>query len=107
MKKGYRDIDGGRTRIEINCYDDMAELKITDLTNGQFVKLTHLGPEIREWIAASIGNGENMRHGKWVKSPITMFRNDRIQCSECGMTATVPKGELAHYCPNCGARMDK
>ena len=41
-------------------------------------------------------------HGRWVPVEGNIFK--REQCSSCG--AGKAYGEIYHYCPNCGAKMD-
>lgn len=48
-----------------------------------------------------IGRLEPVRRGRWMDTPIGV-----IKCSECGRAINMVE-ELAHYCPNCGAKMDK
>ena len=47
-----------------------------------------------------IGRLEPVRRGRWMDTPIGV-----ISGFECGRAINMAK-ELAHYCPNCGARMD-
>lgn len=45
-------------------------------------------------------------HGRWhdvyMSSPSSFVGT----CSVCGMSNDIPPPAMAHYCPNCGARMD-
>jgi len=45
-----------------------------------------------------------VRHGRWEES----YMNDFLVCSEC-VHYWIYKGDQYdyHYCPNCGAKMDK
>lgn len=45
-----------------------------------------------------------VKHGKWIK--IEGMSSD-YYCSECEQKWWTPFPEEMHYCPNCGARMDK
>jgi rubrerythrin len=50
---------------------------------------------------------EPVRHGKWESLTFTNASNEEYtmhRCSECGLTIVTG---WYHYCPNCGARMDK
>lgn len=49
-----------------------------------------------------IANVQEVRHGKWVKSNV--FGEDPIECDCCGNSVSVYG---YHYCPHCGAKMDK
>lgn len=44
-------------------------------------------------------DAEPVRHGRWIDTHIV-----EIKCSECGRAFNLAK-VLAHYCPNCGAKM--
>ena len=46
-------------------------------------------------------DAELVRHGEWIDTPI-----GTIECSECGCGFNLV-GMFTHYCPNCGAKMDK
>lgn len=51
-----------------------------------------------------IANGVTVqKHGRWIKSGIMEPGYD---CSECGQAYAWWNCSEAHYCPNCGARMD-
>lgn len=41
----------------------------------------------------------HVRHGYWIEG-----LDGSCMCSECGK---VSRYEIGHYCPNCGAKMDK
>lgn len=52
-------------------------------------------------------DAEPVRHGKWEPLTFTNAGNEEYtmhRCSECGLTIVTG---WYHYCPNCGARMDK
>lgn len=52
-------------------------------------------------------DAEPVRHGKWESLTFTNASNEEYtmhRCSECGLTIVTG---WYHYCPNCGARMDK
>lgn len=53
-------------------------------------------------------DAEPVRHGKWITYCKTKDSNLLI-CSECKMLFNVGMGRIdeSHYCPNCGARMDR
>ena len=53
-------------------------------------------------------SAEPVRHGKWITYCKTKDSNLLI-CSECKVLFNVGMGRIdeSHYCPNCGARMDK
>ena len=53
-------------------------------------------------------DAEPVRHGKWITYCKTKDSNLLI-CSECKVLFNVGMGRIdeSHYCPNCGARMDK
>ena len=42
-------------------------------------------------------------HGRWVEVPSMA---PEYKCSECGQTFEWWEPDEAHYCPNCGAKMD-
>lgn len=44
-----------------------------------------------------------IRHGRWVEQP---FMSPTYECSECGSVYEWWENDEAHYCPNCGAKMD-
>lgn len=44
------------------------------------------------------------RHGRWIKEPSLMAPN--YKCSKCGAAYEWWESYEAHYCPNCGAKMD-
>lgn len=45
-------------------------------------------------------DAEPVKHGHWINVP-----RPGIQCSECKATIIVEM-QYAHYCPNCGAKME-
>lgn len=68
----------------------MAEINFIQLVQGEGkdkIKITEYAP---------------VKRGKWVL-------NDRhiYECSECGLIPTHEEKEYWHYCPDCGARMEK
>ena len=48
---------------------------------------------------APVVDAEHVRHGRWMETPI-----GTIKCSECGCGFNLNE-LLAHYCPNCGAKV--
>lgn len=50
-----------------------------------------------------------VRHGHWTVKHPEYMRLDRstdvMECSECGHRILRRTGEIANYCPNCGAKM--
>lgn len=42
-------------------------------------------------------------HGRWIETP--SFAPE-YECSECGQSYEWWEVSEAHYCPNCGAKMD-
>lgn len=50
-----------------------------------------------------------VRHGRWIDNKVAFY----LGCSECGcyleysVDTFLDNGEHYHYCPNCGAKMDK
>lgn len=57
--------------------------------------------KIRTFPAADV---EPVRHGKWI-SNFGMAPDSK--CSECGSEYEWWEPSEAHYCPNCGAKMDR
>ena len=60
--------------------------------------------EIQDMPAADVAP---VRHGRWED----VFQDGPCswsgKCSRCRVRNDIPPLLLAHYCPNCGARMDK
>lgn len=57
----------------------------------------------REIEAAPTVDAEPVRHSEWVEE------KDRVRhwhCQECGLVEGMAH-YMMHYCPNCGAKMDK
>lgn len=58
-------------------------------------------------VIASLPTIDPVKHGKWLlhEYPDGYYHTE---CSECGTVydEKVYFGKTAHYCPNCGARMD-
>lgn len=50
-----------------------------------------------------------VRHGHWTKSKCSVCGDYEFRCSSCGETFWEGGNYAtrAHFCPNCGARMDK
>lgn len=46
-----------------------------------------------------------VRHGRWIPSDYT--GDCCYTCSECEFVRDAYLLDVGHYCPNCGARMDK
>lgn len=50
-------------------------------------------------------------HGRWEDSIDEWFGTDVYTCSKCResyvLVEGTPKENLWHYCPNCGAKMDR
>lgn len=50
-----------------------------------------------------------VRHGRWIDNKVAFY----LGCSECGcyleyaVDTFLDNGDHYHYCPNCGAKMDK
>lgn len=42
-------------------------------------------------------------HGSWIELPSMA---PEYECSECGQSYELWEVSEAHYCPNCGAKMD-
>lgn len=45
-------------------------------------------------------------HGKWHDVYMTSPSSFAATCSICGISNDIPHPISAHYCPNCGAKMD-
>ena len=71
-----------------------AVLEIVKRTSGDYVAAWS---EIAHMPAADVAP---VRHGRWNSNGIA------IVCSECGKAYGIVE-IFAHYCPWCGARMDK
>lgn len=48
-------------------------------------------------------DAEPVRHGEWIEQEDDYHHY--WECSECGMG--VGLDDIRHFCPNCGAKMDK
>ena len=50
-----------------------------------------------------------VRHGRWIRDKVAFY----LGCSECGcyleyaVDTFLDNGDHYHFCPNCGALMDK
>ncbi len=53
---------------------------------------------------------EPVRHGRWTRGETNTLHKTKYYCSECGGWMYFRNGGRnglwAHYCPNCGAKMD-
>lgn len=65
-------------------------------------------------IIDKVDNAEPVRHGEWIDKPtIQEFAGRNIpvvECSKCGIAFCDLINNhryMYHYCPNCGAEMDK
>lgn len=57
---------------------------------------------------ASAADVAEVRHGRWEYEPQTINTLSRLKCSKCGWWTLDPSVDgVYHYCPNCGAKMDK
>lgn len=60
---------------------------------------------VRDFPAADVAE---VKRGKWNCEPETINTLERLKCSECGWWTLDPSVDgVYHYCPNCGARMEK
>ena len=48
-----------------------------------------------------------VRHGRWHDVYMSGPSSFTGTCSACGVSNDIPHPTNAHYCPNCGAKMDE
>lgn len=80
-------------------------------------KFGMLDEDIREFIKKQpAADVVEVVHGEWVqtKEPLGANEVDCVECSACRESWIIEEGlsleeyiEFWHYCPNCGAKMDK
>lgn len=71
------------------------ELYMDESTKAAFRSIVYQQPLI---------NAVPVVHGRWTELPSMA---PEYQCSECGQSYEWWEVSEAHYCPNCGAKMDK
>lgn len=103
----------GRDKKFCNICEDkediMAQPTIIPDTNEAWSEL--FGDKVKR-ISYTATDGERVtlapiRHGQWIRE----FHERYFHCSECYNDAVcddyIVSCETLHYCPNCGAKMDK
>ena len=91
--------------------EDLLELYRMDdpvLNENGHVPLPVIRQNIMDIPAADVAP---VRHGRWEDSVDEWFGTDVYTCSKCResyvLVEGTPKENLWHYCPNCGAKMDR
>ena len=75
------------------------------LENGEYWPIGKLEDDIQHLPAADVAE---VRHGAWEYELQTINTLRRLKCTECGWwTRDLFIDGVYHYCPNCGAKMDK
>lgn len=61
--------------------------------------------ELLDELESVATDAEPVRHGRWIDVNPDSFWDPRMRCSICKQEE-IPLSKW-HYCPNCGAKMDK
>ena len=84
--------------------------RVSELTDEPIVIGMNEALSIAEEFVMSVpsANVAPVRHGHWTKSKSIFCGDYEFRCSSCGETFWEGDNYAtrAHFCPNCGARMD-
>ena len=97
-------------RVAAYSGETVVERFVKEITANVADDLAYRGLTLRQW-ADKIVSGEYapVVHGHWRKSKEGVCGDYLFVCSACGADYWESPSyyKQAHYCPNCGAKMDK